>query len=69
MQGAKVKADCEIPKPVNAGQYVADLKEVTLSAPVCAAHVQLGFGGPSQAREPAGNSIWQLTVISPVTEV
>lgn len=37
MQGAKVKADCEIPKPVNAGQYVAVRKEVTLSAPVCAA--------------------------------
>ena len=41
MQGAKVKADCVIPKPVNAGQYVAVLKEVTLFAPVCAAHAQL----------------------------
>ena len=33
-QGASVNADCEIPIPFRADQYVAVLREVTLSAPV-----------------------------------
>ena len=30
-----MNADCDIPMPFRAGQYVAVLSDVTLSAPVC----------------------------------
>ena len=35
VQGAKVNADCEMPMPVSAGQYVDVLNDVVEPAPVC----------------------------------
>ena len=41
VQGAKVNADCEMPMPVNAGQYVDVLSDVVEPAPVCTYTIQV----------------------------